>query len=166
MKGAYVMPNKHLATYLNDHLAGAATAIELLRHLLDVERDPDRRAQLQQISLDVEKDRLTLKQIMQAADVSESEPRKAAGWIAGKAAQIKLRLDDPDSGDLYRLQSLEALVLGIEGKFALWRALREVLVGVRNDLADFDSLERRAESQATIVDRLRIEAAKGALSIR
>jgi hypothetical protein len=164
MEGVKIMPNKHLATYLNDHLAGSETAVELLRHLLVIERVADRRAQLQQLSLDVEKDRLTLKQIMQKAHISESDPRKAAGWFANKAAQIKLRLDDPDSGDLYRLESLEALVIGIEGKSALWRALRETQIGVGNDLVDFDELERRAKSQSTIIDRMRLEAAKGALA--
>jgi hypothetical protein len=157
------MPKKHLATYLNDHLAGAETAIELLRHLLDVEREPGHRAQLQQLSLDIDKDLLTLKQIMRSNYITESEPRKAAGWIAGKAAQIKLRLDDPDNGDLYRLQSLEALVIGIEGKGALWRALWAAEVDSGVDRVDYDELERRAESQAIIVDKLRLEAAKGAL---
>jgi hypothetical protein len=34
-KGRYTMANKHLAIYLNDHLAGATGALELLTHLIE-----------------------------------------------------------------------------------------------------------------------------------
>ena len=54
---------------------------------------------------------------------------------------MKLRMDDPAGGALQVLEALEALALGIEGKQALWRALRAVAEeGTRLQGVDYDRL--------------------------
>ena len=42
---------------------------------------------------------------------------------------VKLRLDDPSGGALHRLEALEAVSVGIEGKRLLWRALAAAAEG-------------------------------------
>ena len=44
--------------------------------------------------------------------------------MSEKLAQLKTRMDDPDAGLLGRLELIEALALGIDGKRALWAALQ------------------------------------------
>ena len=64
---------------------------------------------------------------------------------------------------LARLEKLEALALGIDGKGALWRSLQAVaeeIPALRE--VDLSSLNRRAEEQRQRVEKLRIEAAREA----
>lgn len=66
-------------------------------------------------------------------------------------SRLKLKQSSPES--LGTFEALEFLVLGIHGKWVLWRALNAVaasdsrLAGV-----DFDRLATRAESQRESVD--------------
>jgi hypothetical protein len=47
-----------------------------------------------------------------------------SGWLADKLAQLKLRMDDKAAGSLRLLETVEIIGLGIDGKKALWRALK------------------------------------------
>lgn len=101
---------------------------------------------------------------MDRLQIAESRTRKAAGWLAEKAAQLKLRLDDLTDGALRLHETLEALSLGIEGKRSLWRALAaaaEDAPALR--VADYEVLARRAEEQRDRVEIRRLEAARKAL---
>ena len=161
------MANDYLATYLNDHLAGATMGVELLKHLRKKHDDQAAADVLAQLHLDVEQDRNTLKAILARAGIKESEPRKAAGWMADKAAQAKLHLDDPKGGALAKYEMLETMSLGIEGKRSLWTALDTAAVGVPN-IREFDlgELKRRAEAQRSILEKLRLLAAVEAFTTR
>ena len=101
---------------------------------------------------------------MGRVQVVESVPRQAAGWLAEKLTQLKVRLDDPATGTLRRLEALEVLAAGIDGKRALWRSLRVAAEGVPGlQDSDYDRLEQRAVEQREVVEGLRLEAAKAAL---
>jgi len=71
----------------------------------------------------------------------------------------------PGSGEAARLEELEVLSLGIEGKRMLWKVLGAPassdgrLVGF-----DFAGLERRAESQRHRLEPFRLELASAALA--
>ena len=115
------MANKHIATYLNDHLAGSVVAIELWSTW-------KRRMQglmwsLRRGAAAVSADRRELEALMQSLQVTESRTRKVSAWLSEKMTELKLRLDDPGDGALRLLEALEAVSLGIEGKLGLWRAL-------------------------------------------
>jgi hypothetical protein len=100
---------------------------------------------------------------MERLDISESGTRKATAWLAEKATQIKLRVDDHAGGDLRMFESLEALSLGLEGKRSLWRALgaaSEVLPELSG--IDYAQLVQRSEEQRSRVEGVRLEAAKAA----
>jgi hypothetical protein len=158
------MPQKYLATYLNDHLAGAVAAIELLQDLIDAQADSGATSFFTQLKSDIEADQQELKALIERLGISESAPRKAAAWVAGKMAQLKSTLDDRSTGPLWRLEALEALVLGISGKKALRHGLaaaRETTVELRD--LDYDRLSERAEDQRRRAERARLEAAREAL---
>jgi DNA-binding transcriptional regulator YbjK len=159
------MANEHLATYLNDHLSGSVAAVELLEHLEKAYAETEMARFFAALRSDIEADRQELKALMDRLDVSESRPRKATAWLAGKFTELKMRLDDGARGPLRLLESLEAVALGVQGKLALWRALSAAAQVTPQLLkSDYDRLARRAEEQHSRLEGRRIEAAKTALS--
>lgn len=159
------MGNEHLATYLNDHLAGSVVAIELMEHLEATFADTPVATFVAELRADVEVDRRELEALMAQLQIAESRTRKASAWIAEKFTEIKLRLDDPAGGELRLFESYEALSLGIEGKRSLWLALSAAAEQTPLlQIADYDRLTKRAEEQRSRVEARRIEAAKTALS--
>jgi hypothetical protein len=93
----------------------------------------------------------------------ENPLKKAGAWLAEKAGRVKLGGTDKP-GELARLEVLETLAMGMQGRRALWRALRvvankhPVLRGL-----DLDLLERRAVEQHDRVEEWRLEAAREVL---
>jgi hypothetical protein len=156
---------KHLATYLNDHLAGSVTLIELLEHIRSSYPGVEAGRLAEWLNTEVTEDRRDLERLMQTLGVSQSVPRKASAWMAEKLAQLKLRLDDKSGGPLHLLEAMEAASLGIEGKRCLWISLsmlREHVAAVRD--LDLDRLIRRAEAQRDRVESLRRQSAIAALA--
>jgi hypothetical protein len=154
---------EHLGTYLNDHLAGSHTAVETLDRLLD--EAPDLRTALAQLKTEIEEDREQLRSLMRSLDIAESTVRKAGGWFAERATSLKLVVDDKATGPLRRLERLELLSLGIEGKIAMWRALQAV-AGTDNalDILDYARLTERGQDQRVRVEAMRLEAGHFALA--
>jgi hypothetical protein len=158
------MTNEHLATYLNDHLAGSVAAIELLEDLEAAYAGNELERFFTDLRNDIEADRQELNGLMEQLEIAQSRPRKAGAWIAGKFAELKMRLDDSAHGPLRLLESLDAVELGITGKLALWQALiaaAEVTPALRGAL-DYQRLARRATEQIERVELRRLEAAKAA----
>jgi hypothetical protein len=92
-----------------------------------------------------------------------------AGSAAGSELAAKLRdnhkgteLGDALTGgpELTRLLETEALSLGIEGKLAMWLALKEAAAGdTRLAATDFDRLIERARGQRRALEPHRLAAA-------
>src|SRR6185295_6670358 len=78
---------------------------------------------LARLKKDIEADRQQLVDLMARLDIPQSRIRKASGWFAEKFVEAKLEVDDQSGGSLRRLERLEAVVLGIDGKLVLWQAL-------------------------------------------
>jgi hypothetical protein len=159
------MANEHIATYLNDHLAGSVVAIELLEHLESTHCESELGAFFKQLRTEVAADRDELQQMMERLDIGESRTRKASAWLAEKMTELKLRFDDPKDGPLRLFESLEALSLGIEGKRSLWIALKaaaEQSPSLR--ILDYERLTQRAQEQRNRVEIQRIDIAKKALT--
>jgi hypothetical protein len=157
--------NDALARYLNDHLAGSVVALGLLEHLAaDRAGTPDV-AVLNGVRAEIEADRDVLLELMAQLEIAPSQPRQATGWLVEKVSELKLRLDDSDDGALRRLEGLETVSLGIEGKRGLWHAL-----AVAADSAamlpplDYPELVRRADAQRRVVEELRLQAAREAFA--
>ena len=158
------MANEHLATYLNDHLAGSVVALELLEHLESSYAGTALESFFKGLSAEITADREKLEGLMSQLEIKESRPRKASAWLTEKVTALKLLLDDPADGDLRLFESLEALSLGIEGKRGLWLALTAVAErSPQMRVREYQELISRAEAQRRTVEEKRIETARRAL---
>ena len=157
------MSKEHLSTYLNDHLAGSNVAIEILDHLID--ETSELSPALNTLKTEIAEDREQLKALMASQQIEESRVRKAGSWFAEQVAEMKLEVDDDENGPLRRLERLEALEIGIDGKIALWRAL-DVAAKSNSDLRrlDYVRLRQRGEDQRARVESMRLNAASAALA--
>ncbi len=158
------MSDEHIATYLNDHLAGSVVALELLEHLAAAHAGTPLEAFLAELRADIMDDRAELESLMSRLHISESRTRQASAWLAEKITELKLRFDDDAGGALRRLEVLEAVALGIDGKKALWRSLAAASAdSPALQLADYARLEQRADEQRRRLESKRLEAARSAL---
>ena len=156
------MSKEHLGTYLNDHLAGASLALEILDHLASEASDLS--SALTTLKMEIEEDRQQLATLMARLDIPESRVRKAGSWLAEQVSEAKLELDDDENGPLRRLERLETLAVGIDGKVALWRALNAAAASDKQlGSVDYELLAKRGEEQRTRVEAWRLEAARAAL---
>ena len=156
------MSLNHLAIYLNDHLAGATAAVELLGHL---EQKTNAigpfAARLRQ---DIVADRDELAALMRSVKIPVSTTRKAGGWLSEKLAELKVHFDDPSDGSLRLLEMLEAIAVGIEGKRALWTALTVAAEAAPELLIlNYARLLGRVDEQRMQVEAQRLIAARAAL---
>ena len=160
------MSREHLATYLNDHLAGAVAAVELLDNLSSSYKDTDIPGFVAPLKTEIEADRLVLEDVMGRLGIEPSSVRRASAWFASKMTELKLLVDDPASGSLHLFQAFEILSLGIEGKRALWLALAAASERATElKLIDYNRMIARAVDQRNRVEERRLESAQNALLI-
>lgn len=149
-----------LGIYLNDHLAGATVGLELARRTHSQNKGNEVGRYFEQLIEDLNQDRESLKSVMEALNVPINQAKTAAGWLAEKVGRLKFNGRLIGYSPLSRLEELEALCMGVEGKLSLWRTLKiaaeaeERLEGV-----DLDGLVRRAEQQRADLERFRVTAA-------
>ncbi len=156
--------DKYVATYLNDHLAGSVTVVDLLKHLEATHAGTELARFAAGLYADIEADRRELEGLIARLNIGESAPRQAVTWLAEKAIRLKLRLDDPAGGALRLLESLDIVAAGIDGKRALWLALAATAEDAPPfQGVDYARLEQRAEEQRGRVETVRREAARAAL---
>ncbi len=156
------MSGEYLATYLNDHFSGSLTTIETLEHL-ETEVS-DFRSELAVLKAEIKADHDQLQALMDRLGIAISRIRKVTGWIAEQLAEAKFEVDDESKGSLRRLERLETISMGIDGKTALWRALSaaaEAVPELRGP--DYERLAQRAQEQRSRVEILRLRAARLAL---
>jgi hypothetical protein len=155
------MPYQQLVVYLNDHLAGSNSALEILATLQEMNGLGD---WANHLSDEIGADRKELENLMSDLQIAQGTFRQAAGRLTGWLAELKTRLEDRQGGGLQRLELLEALALGIDGKRALWTALQSAS---QNDMSlrerDYSRLIERAIEQREDVEIRRRAAAAEAL---
>jgi hypothetical protein len=154
---------RYLAVYLNDHLAGSTTAIELIRRAVRQYEGTDLGEFLAELEDEIEADRDTLKAFMEANGVEPDRVKLAAAWVAEKVGRLKFNGALVRRSPLTPLVELETLAIGIQGKLLLWRALRTEPADDAT-AAWMDELIARAEHQQDAVERRRVEAGRGVLS--
>ena len=158
------MADEYLSIYLNDHLAGAIVAVELLEHLEKAYVGQPVQRFAADLRADIEADRSELRKLMSQLSIAESRARQATAWMAEKMTLLKLRFDDWAAGEFRLFEALEALSLGIEGKRSLWLALAgaaERMPALRS--LDYARLAHRAREQRDRVEAKRLETARAAL---
>jgi hypothetical protein len=148
-----------LAIYLNDHLAGATGALELARRARSANRDTPFEDAFDRLATEIAEDRDALLDVMRRLEVARDPVKEAAGWLAEKAGRLKLNGRLTGYSPLSRVLEIEIRALGVEGKRALWRALREVADGdARLEGVDLAALLRRAERQRRLLEQQRLRA--------
>ena len=157
-------PEKRLGIYLNDHLAGAMTGVELARRAASNNRGTTVGDELSRLAEAIAEDVEELKDLMRRLEVSRDRLKESFAWGAEKLGRLKLNGQLLGYSPLSRLIELEGLSIGVTGKLALWEALEQVL-GSDQRLAGFDleRMLRRAREQRAVIERLRLDAARAAL---
>jgi hypothetical protein len=146
-----------LATYLNDHLAGATAGVELARRARGQNEGTALGRFLEGMAREIAEDRETLLAIMASLEVGKDRLKVAAGWIGEKAGRLKPNNRLFGYSPLSRLIELEGLTLGVEGKRCLWEVLGR-LGDPRLAEFDFDALLERARAQRDALDERRLAA--------
>lgn len=154
-----------LATYLNDHLAGAVAGSELANKISSDYVDTPFGPFLTELAHEIEQDKATLEGLMQRLAIEPSPLKQMAGWAGEKLSRVKLSDAMTSDRDLKRLLEFEALSMGIEGKLLMWRALHEASSS-HPELAatDLATLAKRAETQRTSLEDHRREVAAETLT--
>jgi hypothetical protein len=149
-----------LGIYLNDHLAGATAGAELAARLVSENRDGAGGEVLRRLATDVAEDRAALLAMMSTLRVPVRHYKVWLGWVAEKVARLKPNGRVLTRSPLSHVVELEAMQLGIEGKAALWRALRaRAEADPRLRAERLDDLIDRARRQSATVEKLRTRAA-------
>jgi hypothetical protein len=152
-----------LAIYLNDHLAGATSGVELAKRLRAGNRDDSEFGPaLIELCAEVEADRETLKAVMVQLGVGQSKLKPLAAVLGERLGRLKLNGRLWGYSPLSRLDELELLQIGVVGKLRLWRALEHTHA---DDLSDFELgiLAERARDQLSRLEALHLKAASLAL---
>jgi hypothetical protein len=152
-----------IGIYLEDHWAGAIGGVEMARRLRGSNRANDWAEDLNLLCAEIEEDRDTLREVMDALDVRRNLPKAYGAWAAEKLGRLKLNGRLFGYSPLSRMVELEVLMIGITGKVGLWDALRRA---GRPELKDFDlaALGKRAEAQRKLVKKLHRAAATEAFA--
>ncbi len=153
--------------YLNDHLAGAAAAIRLAERCRARAPQSELGRVLEALLGEIEEDRGVLQRVIKALGGSANPVKRVSAVGMERLGSLRMALPvlGPGSGEAARLEELEVLSLGIEGKRMLWEVLG-TLASSDGGLVGFDfvGLERRAESQRRRLEPFRLELAAAALA--
>ncbi len=159
------MNKPDLTTYLNDHHAGSLGAIEMVDHLIGTFEDKPLGQFFKDLRPEIETDQKTLESLIENIGADESTIKKAGAWVAEKVSRAKIRVSDSGDDQLGLLHALEALMLGITGKRALWTALAAAAERVPQlRQLNYAKLEQRAVEQRNRVEEKRQEVARQVFS--
>lgn len=155
-------PKENLETYLNDHLAGSISAINLITDLLTCQRSNGLNPVLEQLLRELTSEQDMLRKIMQHFDLKESPTKKLLGWLSERFAALKL-ISPGGEDPLRMMQALEMLQIGITGKRQEWLALHTTIAQSVATLGiDFPTLVAQAERQRDDLEHFRLQYAVGA----
>jgi hypothetical protein len=105
-----------LAIYLNDHLAGATSGVELARRLRGSNQgDPEFEPVLAEVCSAIEADRETLEAVMDQLGVGQDKLKPLAATLAERLGRLKLNGRLWGYSPLSRLEELELLQIGVVG---------------------------------------------------
>jgi hypothetical protein len=149
-----------LGIYLNDHVGAATGGLDLVRRTARAHAGTAAGEPLRRLASEIATDRRALLTIMRTLGVPVRGYKVAAGWAAEKVGRLKPNGRLWQRSPLSSVLELESLRIGIEGKKACWRVLRQLAQADRRlDAGQLDDLIARAERQTETVEDLRMKAA-------
>ena len=159
------MNEKYLRIYMQDHLAGSTTGLELARRTAGANEGTDYGPPLAKIVDQIASDRRQLENIIRDLGFGADKLKNIAAWGLEKVGRLKLNGELTSYSPLSRVVELEGLLTGITGKWGLWVALLEVAPSdPRLDATLLARLRDRAEEQRATVEELREKAAREAFA--
>lgn len=147
--------HKRLVIYLNDHLAGATSGVELARRMAEEHRESPYGEALENLRKEISQDRQALVRLLADLDVPVRRYKVYGAWLGEKVGRAKPNGRLVRRSGLSLLVELEALRMGAQGKAALWRGL--LAASAQDPRLHADRLEellRRAERQIETLDSL------------
>jgi hypothetical protein len=145
-----------LGVYLHDHLAGAAGGVELVRHAAKEQADTPAGPVLAALAHEIERDRDSLRTILDDLGMTDFAVHEAATWLGEKVARLKPNGQLVGRSPLTSLIEIETLRIALVGKLAGWTTLRTLADDdPRLDADHLDRLIVRGIEQADIAEELR-----------
>ena len=161
LRGIY--PMKNLDSYLNDHLAGSISALELIAHWMNVHKGEPLGNFFMETERAIKADQDTLRDVMRTLGIEESKVRQAGAWAVEKLGRARLIIAGDEPGSLGLVLTLEGLIMGVTGKELLWVTLAAAKLPQLSSY-DFEQLQRRAEQQLERIEAERISAVRQAFA--
>lgn len=146
-----------LATYLNDHLAGATGGLELARRARGSNEGNEYGKLLDELVPELEEERSGLIDLIEELGYRRDHLKVAGGWVGEKFGRLKPNGSLISYSPLSRLIELEGLTMGVAGKRSMWVNLQAA--GLHPAAVDLAALEGRANSQLERLEALRRQAA-------
>jgi hypothetical protein len=156
----------NLMGYLNDHLAGAAAGIQLAERCRDRDPGSELGLVLQALVIEIKQDREVLERVIRVLGGSPDRMKRGVALGAERIGSLRMWLPmlGPGSEESARLEEVEVLSLGIEGKRLLWAALAQLSsTDARLMGFPFPELKQKAKSQRDRLERFRLKLATEAL---
>ena len=150
---------KDLDSYLNDHLAGSISALELIAHWVEAHKGEPLGMFFVETEREIKADQDTLRDVMRTLGVEESKMRQAGAWAAEKVGRARLMIAGDEKDSLGLVLTLEGLIMGVTGKKLLWRALAAAKLPGLNSY-NFEQLQGRAAQQVERIEAERISAVR------
>ncbi|WP_404953527.1 hypothetical protein [Streptomyces sp. 147326] len=145
-----------LTVYLNDHLTGSGAGVRLARRIAERHRRTDGGPALANLAEQIDEDQQSLRSVMRDLGVPVRRVREVAGRIGETLGRFKPNGTLVRRSPLSDVVELEMMLLGVEGKAACWRALRELAATDDRLYAPaLDRLLARADEQVRTLDDLR-----------
>ena len=143
-----------LAIYLRDHhAAGSAGRRLAARAAKNVSPEVEGRDELARVAKEIDADLKRLEAIMRSEGVTPSTVKDTLAGFLEVLGRLKLNGRILSRSPLSDVIELEALLVGITGKAALWRTLDTATTG-----HEIDALTERAQAQIDVVSRCRDSA--------
>ena len=158
------MADRAMNAYLSDHLAGATLGSDLAAQIRAQSEGTALGELMKSLAPQIEEDRQTLIALMERLDISRNPVKQATAWMAEKASRVKLSGWTSGEPEVGLFMAVETLCLGVQGKLALWTALKEV-ADRHEPLASvkLDEMIERAKTQHSALERERRAASRRAL---
>ncbi len=161
------MPDRQqlLASYLNDHLAGASAGRDLFRRTARSHQGSARGPELAMLAREVDEDRDAQLDIMRAVGVSPSRPRAVLGRVAETVGRLKPNGTLLRRSPLTNVVEIEALRVAVAGKAAGWDVLLTLAADEpRLPRERLEELRARAQDQGARLRELHQQAAREGLT--
>ena len=144
-------PERNLASYLMDHLMGSDAALTIVTRLALSREGTPEGVLFGTLKREFEGERNIVRSVLKQMGSPSVSVKRAAGYASGAVLQAVAGGDD---GSLALFRTLESLLIGVQGKRCLWRALQALELELEES-SNFSTLEGQALGQWERIEALR-----------